>query len=80
MANLLSDQVQGFRLTQIKNGNPERDLVHATGCKQPTLRLLSELNHILLVLNVKHIYIYIYIYNPTLMSLNPPTRYSNPIG
>jgi hypothetical protein len=29
-------QVQGFRLTQ-HSGNPEPDLVHATGCKQPTL-------------------------------------------
>jgi hypothetical protein len=30
-------QVQGFRVAL--DGNPEPDLVHATGCKQPTLRL-----------------------------------------
>jgi hypothetical protein len=34
----------------IEDGNPEPDLVHATGCKQPTLRLNTKVTKLHLLM------------------------------
>jgi hypothetical protein len=54
--NIQKYQVQGFHLRQhclnsvALDGNPEPDLVHATGCKQPRLRYRSMLEGVMLLL------------------------------